>query len=323
MKFIDRPFGHALADLGEHYEDLVVVDADLQRATETYFFQERFPQRYFDIGIAEANMVGISAGLALSGKIALCGTFACFITQRVCDQVTISVAYSRANVKLAGVEPGLASGRNGASHQSMLDLAIMRAIPNMTVFVPGDAIETRAVLEYMLEHPGPAYMRAPRGDTPVILPEGYRFQAGKAVTMRDGEDVTIITCGILLPRALQAADDLAREGISARVLNMSSIKPLDEEAILSAASDTGCIVTAENHNILGGLGSAVAETVTGRLPVPVMRVGIRDVFGEVGTSEWLAEKFCIGSSHIAQAAREAIESKRRHNRLSRRRGDRW
>lgn len=310
MKSIDKPFGHALADLGGRYENLVVVDADLQRATETYYFQEKFPERHFDVGIAEANMVGISAGLALSGKIAFCGTFACFITQRVCDQVTISVAYCRANVKLAGVEPGLASGRNGASHQAMLDLAIMRAIPNMTVFVPGDAIETRAIMEYMMEHPGPAYMRAPRGNTPVILPEGYRFEAGKAVPMRDGDDVTIITCGIMLPRALDAADELATEGISARVINMSSIKPLDEEAILSAASETGCIVTAENHNILGGLGSAVAEVVTSRLPVPVLRVGIHDAFGEVGTPDWLAEKFRIGSTHIAQAAREALALKR-------------
>ena len=309
MKSIDRPFGHALADLGRRYENLVVVDADLQRATETYFFQEKFPDRHFDVGIAEANMVGISAGLALSGKIAFCGTFACFITQRVCDQVTISVAYCRANVKLAGVEPGLASGRNGASHQSMLDLAIMRAIPNMTVFVPGDAIETRAIMEYMMEHPGPAYMRAPRGETPAILPEGYRFEVGKAVPMRDGDDVTIITCGIMLPRALDAADQLSSERISARVINMSSIKPLDEEAILDAASETGCIVTAENHNTLGGLGSAVAETVSSRRPVPVLRVGIHDVFGEVGTAEWLAEKFRIGATHIAQASREAIERK--------------
>ncbi len=311
MKSVNKPFGHALADLGEHYENLVVVDADLQRATETYFFQERFPERYFDVGIAEANMVGISAGLALSGKITFCGTFACFITQRVCDQVAISVAYCRANVKLAGVEPGLASGRNGASHQAMLDLAIMRAIPNMTVFVPGDAIETRAIMEYMMDHPGPAYMRAPRGDTPVILPDTYRFEGGKAVRMRDGDDVTIIACGIMLPRALQAAEELAGEGISARVINMSSIKPLDEEAILCAARETGCIVTAENHNILGGLGSAVAEVVVSHLPVPVIRIGIRDVFGEVGTPDWLAEKFCIGSSHIAQAAREAIERKSR------------
>jgi len=309
--FVDKPFGHTLADLGERYENLVVVDADLQRATETYFFQERFPERYFDVGIAEANMVGISVGLALSGKIVFCGTFACFISQRVCDQVAISVAYCRANVKLAGVEPGLASGRNGASHQAMLDLAIMRAMPNMTVFVPGDATETRAIMEYLMEHPGPAYMRVPRGKTPVIFdPNTYHFEAGKAILLRDGRDVTIVTCGIMLPRVLQATEELVAEGISPRVINMSSIKPLDEETILCAASETGCIVTAENHNILGGLGSAVAEVVTSHCPVPVVRVGIHDSFGEVGPPDWLAEKFGIASSHIAKAAREALNRKR-------------
>jgi len=309
--FVDKPFGHTLADLGARYENLVVVDADLQRATETYYFQERFPGRYFDVGIAEANMVGISAGLALSGKTVFCGTFACFITQRVCDQVAISVAYCRANVKLAGVEAGLASGRNGASHQAMLDLAIMRSMPNMTVFVPGDATETRAIMEYLVAHPGPAYLRVPRGKTPVILdPASYRFEAGKAARLRDGSDVTIIACGIMLPRALEAAEDLAAEGVSARVINMSSIKPLDEEAILDAASETGCLVTAENHNVLGGLGGGVAEVVTRYHPVPVMRVGIQDRFGEVGTAEWLAERYGIGSTHIAQAAREALKQKR-------------
>ena len=308
--FVDKPFGHALADLGERYENLIVVDADLQRATETYFFQERFPDRYLDVGIAEANMVSISAGLALSGKTVFCGTFACFITQRVCDQVTISVAYCKANVKLVGVEAGLASGRNGASHQGMLDLAIMRAIPNMTVFVPCDASETRSIMEYMMEHPGPAYMRAPRGRTPVILnPDTYRFEAGKAVPLREGSDVTIISCGIMTTRALDAADMLASEGVSARVINMSSIKPLDEEAVVCAACETGCIATAENHNTLGGLGSAVAEVVTTHCPVPVVRVGIRDTFGEVGTPEWLAEKFSIGALHIANAARKALDRK--------------
>ena len=308
--FVEKPFMHALADLGERYENLVVVDADLQRATETDLFEERFPDRYFDVGIAEANMVGVSTGLALSGKIALCGTFACFMSQRVCDQVAISVAYCQANVKLMGFDAGLASGGNGASHQGMLDLAIMRALPNMTVFVPGDATETRAILEYMMEHPGPAYMRAPRGRTPVILdPDTYRFEAGKAIQLRNGNDVTIMACGIMLPRALAASDQLAGEGVSARVINMSSLKPLDEEAILNAANETGCIVTAENHNILGGLGSAVAELASSYYPVPVLRVGIRDTFGEVGPAEWLAEKYGISASHIVKAAREALQRK--------------
>lgn len=191
-----------------------------------------------------------------------------------------------------------------------MDLAIMRAMPNMTVFVPGDATGTRSMVEYMLEHPGPTYMRAARGKVPVILDSAtYRFEPGKAVQVRDGSDVTIITCGVMLARALQAAEDLAAEGISTRVINMSSLKPLDEEAILTAAGETGCIVTAENHNILGGLGSAVAEVVTGHLPVPVVRVGVRDTFVEVGTPEWLAEKFGVSAGHITQAARAALEHK--------------
>jgi transketolase len=308
----DKPLGNALADSGERYPNLMVVDADMQRATESYLFQQRFPERHINVGIAEANMVSISAGLALSGKIVFCGTFATFITQRVCDQVVISVAYCRANVKLLGVEAGLASAHNGASHQAMLDLAIMRAIPNMSVFVPGDAVETRAIVAYTLEHHGPVYIRVLRGKVPVLLdPNAYRFEAGQAVLMRAGHDLSIITCGAMLPRSLQAADQLAAEGISARVINMSSIKPLDEEAILDAASDTGCIITAEDHNILGGLGSAVAEVVTSRCPVPVIRVGVKDRFGEVGTPDWLAEKFGTSVRHITQAARQALDSKRR------------
>jgi transketolase len=194
----------------------------------------------------------------------------------------------------------------------MLDLAIMRATPNMTVFVPGDATETAAIMAYLAEHPGPAYMRAPRGRTPLILdPDTYSFEAGKAVQLRDGSDVTIVACGIELPRALAAADQLLQAGISAQVINMSSIKPLDEEALLNAASETGCIVTAENHNVFGGMGSAVAELVSSYDPVPVIRVGIRDTFGGVGPTEWLAEQYGISASHIVQAAREALDRKGR------------
>ena len=307
---VEKPFGRTLADLGERYQNLVVVDADLQRATETDFFEDRFPERYFDAGVAEANMVGVATGLALSGKIAFCGTFACFMSQRVCDQVAISVAYCRANVKMVGIEAGLASGGNGASHQGMLDLAIMRAMPNMTVFVPGDATETRALMEYLMEHGGPVYMRAPRGKTPVIFdPDSYRFQPGQAVQLQDGHDLTIIACGLMLPRALEAVRDLAAEGVSVRLLNMSSIKPLDEQAIIQAAEETGCIVTAENHSVLGGLGGAVAEVVTSHRPVPVIRVGIHDTFGEVGPVDWLAEKYGISAAHIAQAAKTALARK--------------
>ena len=306
----DRPYGHALAELGQRYADLVVVEADLQRATETDLFQAQFPERYFQVGIAEANMVSVSAGLALSGKIPFCATFACFMTQRVCDQVAISVAYCHANVKMVGVDAGLSTGGNGASHQGMLDLAIMRAMPNLTVYVPCDATETFAIMDYLVEHPGPAYMRAHRRTNPVILDRStYRFVPGKAVQLQEGHDVTIIACGIMVPRAIEASRALAREGVSVRLVNMSSIKPIDEETIVRAARDTGAIVTAENHTVLGGLGSAVAEVVTSHRPVPVKRVGIQDTFGEVGPTEWLAERYKISASDIVQAAREALASK--------------
>jgi transketolase len=305
-----KPFGAALLSLGERYPKLVVIDADLQRATETGPFAQKFPERYFNVGVAEANMVGIAAGMALSGKTVFCGTFACFITQRVCDQVAISIAYCRANVKLFGFEPALYSGGNGATHQSMLDTAIMRAIPNMTVYDPGDATELNSLLEYLVNEPGPAYVRAPRGKAPVIFdPASYQFHPGKSTMLQDGKDATIIACGIMLPRAIQAAEKLSGQGISVRLLSMPGIKPLDEEAVIEAARQTGCIVVAENHNIIGGLGSAVAEAVTSRLPAPVIRVGIHDRFGENGTPEYLAAEFKIGPEHIIQAVNEAIALK--------------
>ncbi len=310
--FVDKPFGNALAELGERFPQLVVLDADLQRATETDLFQSRFPERHFNLGVAEANMVCVAAGLALSGKTAVCGTFACFISQRVCDQVVLSVAHCNADVKLIGVEAGLSSGSNGATHQGMLDLAILRAIPNMSVFVPGDATETRAILEYAVSHPGPVYLRVPRRRAPVLIdPAGYHFQSGRAVRLRSGDDVTLIACGIMLPRCLDAAEALQREGISARVVNMSSIKPLDEAEIRLAAEETGALVVAENHNILGGLGGAVTEVVAETYPAPVVRIGVRDRFGEVGPLDWLAQEFEMGAVHIAGAARRALQMKQR------------
>jgi transketolase len=314
---IEKPFGKTLVRLGDRYANLVVVDADLQRATETSFFQAKFPDRYFNVGVAEANMVGISIGLALSGKTVFCGTFACFASQRVGDQVAI-MAHVNADVKLLGIEPALSSGHNGATHQGMLDLAVMRAMPNMTVFDPGDATETIGIMEYMLGHPGPAYIRVPRRNAPVIIePESYQFQAGKAKRVREGCEVAIIACGIMLPRAMTAADQLAQEGISARVVSMASIKPIDENEIISAARDLGCIVTAENHTIMGGLGSAVAEVVTQYCPVPVIRVGVTDCFGEIGPVNWLAEKYGISSSHIVAASKKALEAKDRLRHSSR------
>jgi len=306
---VEKPFGKALAALGERFPELVVIDADLVRATDTAEFRSKFPSRHWNVGVAEANMVGIATGLALSGKTAFCGTFACFASQRVCDQAVLA-AYCRAPVVICGVEPALTSGSNGATHQGMLDLAIMRAIPNMRVFEAADATETRSIVEYVLLHPGPTYLRVPRGKAPVILdPDAYRFEAGRAVRMRDGDDVTIVASGIMLARALQAAQALAAEGIEARVVNMSSLKPIDEAAILSAARETGCLVTAENHNLIGGLGSAVAEVLAPRAQVALVRVGVQDVFGEVGPIEWLADKFGISTAHIVRAARQAVSLK--------------
>lgn len=307
----DQPFGHKLAELGDEYPDLYVVDADLQRATETYYFKEKFADRYFDVGIAESNMVGVSAGLALMGKTVFCGTFASFVSQRACDQIVISVAYCKSNVKLIAVEAGLSSGRNGASHQSLFDLAIMRSIPNMTVIDPADAIELKSAMQVITEMNGPVYLRIPRGKVLRIFDETqYQFKPGKAHEVISGSDVTLISCGIEVAQSILAADELKKSGISARVLSMGSIKPIDSDAILCAARETGCIVVAENHSIFGGLGSAVSEIVSESYPVPVIRIGIRDSFGEVGPVDWLLDKFQMSHPHIVKAAEKALKLKR-------------
>lgn len=307
----NQVYGHTLSDLGNDFPELVVIDADLQRATETYYFRDNFPERYFDVGIQEANMVGVAAGLALSGKTVFCGTFACFVSQRALDQITISVAYCNTNVKLIGVEAGLSSGRNGASHQGMFDLAIFRAMPNMTVIVPADAIEMKQVMGFLAEvHRGPAYMRIQRGKVPVIFDESkYKFQFGKAFEVARGSDLTIISMGVMLPKAIEAVEELKKEGIEARLLNMATIKPIDKDAILAAAAETGAIVVAENHTIYGGLGGAVAEIVAESDPVPVRRVGVHDSFGEVGSLQYLDEKYHLTAGDIYQAAHDALARK--------------
>jgi len=307
----DRVYGHTLAEMGEKVPELVVLDSDLQRATEANLFQEKFPERYFNVGVQEANMVGMAAGLALSGKKVFCGSFACFMSQRVLDQAAISVAYSRANVILAGIEAGLSSGRNGASHQAMLDLAVYRALPNMSVFVPADAVETRQVVEYLaLEHDGPAYMRVQRKKVPVVLDKDYRFSFGHAGLLRQGRDLTIMASGIMVARALAAAENLAENGIHARVLNFSTYKPLDREAVLQAAEDTGAVVVAENHNVFGGLYGAVCEVLAAANPVPVNSVAVEDVFGEVGDEAYLAQKFGLTDTDIVFAAQDVLLRKR-------------
>jgi len=306
---IEKPYGAALVRLGEKHQNLVVIDADLSRACDTGEFAQKFPERYFNLGVTEANMIGVAAGLALSGKVVFAGTFACFITQRVYDQVAISVAYMQNSVKLCGMEAALTSGSNGATHQSMMDLALMRALPNMRVYDPVDAVSLNAVMEYEAAHPGPAYLRGIRNAGPAILDPGRITDPRKALVLREGKDVSIIASGIMLERALSAMDELAKSGVDARLVALSCLKPIDAEMIVRCAAETGCIVTVENHTVIGGLGGAVSEVVAESCPVPVVKVGIQDAFGEVGSADYLAQKFHTGATDIIAAVKKALQLK--------------
>ena len=298
-----------LLEAGKETADLVVLDADLARASQTKRFMDQYPDRYFDVGIAEQNMTGIAAGFALSSRPVIISTFAVFLTKRACDQVSASIAYTELNVKLLGIEAGLSSGRNGATHQAVEDLAIMRSMPNMVVMAPLDVVEIRAAVKAAIAHKGPVYMRMRRGDTPVIFGGDYEFAWGKGVVMRDGGDVTIISTGIMTEEALLAADMLAEQGVEAAVLHFHTLKPLDEALVVHYARKTGAVVTAENHSILGGLGSAVAEVLGEQCPAPMKRVGIRDLFGETGSPEYLFQKYHLTPQDIVAAAQSVIKRK--------------
>ncbi len=299
-------YGEALAALGETNKDIVVLDADLSGSTKTAVFGKKFPDRFFNIGIAEQDMVGTAAGLAAAGKIPFVSTFAIFATGRAWEQIRQSVAYSKQNVKIVASHAGITVGEDGASHQSVEDIAVMRVIPNMTVIVPADGIEARKVIEAVVKYKGPVYVRASRGKSPVVLDDSYNFEIGKGRVLSDGSDVSIIACGIMVPKALEAAGILAKEGLSARVINMSTIKPLDKDLIIKAAGDTGAVVTAEEHSIIGGLGSAVAEVLAENHPVPMKRVGIEDKFGTSGDADKLMELYGLTATNIANAAREVL-----------------
>ncbi|MGE5590878.1 MAG: transketolase family protein [Bacillota bacterium] len=303
-------YGQALAELGGENPNVVVLDADLSKSTKTAEFGKKYPDRFFNIGIAEANMVGMAAGLALTGKIPFVSTFAIFGTGRAYDQVRNAVCYPHLNVKLALSHAGVTLGEDGASHQMLEDLALMRALPNMTVVVPADATETKQAVRALAAMDGPAYLRLGRPPVPVLFGDSYRFQIGKAPKLRDGKDVAILACGVLVGEAMQAAEQLEKEGVSALVLNVSTIKPLDEEAVVAAARQCGCVVTAEEHNVMGGMGSAVAEALARRLPTPMRFIGTQDTFGESGRPDELLEKYGLKSHHIAAAAREVMKLKR-------------
>jgi transketolase len=302
-------FGKTLVELGRKDKRIVVLNADLSSSTKTEMFEREFPTRFFNFGIAEQNMMGTAAGLATTGKIVFASTFAMFATGRVYDQIRQSIAYPNLNVKIVATHAGITVGGDGASHQINEDIALMRVIPNMSIIVPADAIETAGAIRAAVKHEGPLYIRLGREDTPVIFDESYNFRIGKAPTLRDGDDVTIIAMGLMVARALEAADILAREGIDARVINMSTVKPIDEKAIIKASKETGAIVTAEEHNVIVGMGSAVAEVLTGTVKVPQHRVGIPDVFGESGESEELMAKYGLRVMDIVESAHKAIKRK--------------
>lgn len=301
-------YGKALAEFGAKYPDLVVLDADLANATKTNSFQKVFPDRHIDCGIAECNMMGIAAGLATVGKIPFASTFAMFASGRAYEQVRNSIGYPHLNVKIGATHAGITVGEDGASHQCLEDMALMRAIPGMVVINPSDAVEARAAVQAAIEYVGPVYLRFGRAAVPVINDrEDYKFEIGKGELLREGSDVTIVATGICVSSALEAADKLAADGISAEVINIHTIKPLDTELIVKSAKKTGKVVTAEEHTIIGGLGGAVCEALSEKAPTPVLRIGINDVFGESGTAAALVAKYGLDGAGIYAKVKEFVK----------------
>ena len=302
-------YGKTLLKLGEINDDVVVLDADLSKSTKTNDFSKAFPNRFFNMGIAEQNLIGAACGFAAAGKIPFASTFAMFATGRAFEVIRNSVCYPKLNVKICATHAGITVGEDGASHESIEDIAIMRAIPNMTVVVPADGIETEKVILEAAKYNGPMYVRLGRSAVPTLFNEDYKFEIGKGSVVRDGNDATIIACGMMVNEAIIAHEALKSEGINVRVINMSTIKPIDRELIINAAKETKAIVTAEEHSIVGGLGSAVSEVVSEECPVVVKKVGVKDVFGESGTPAELLEKHGLTAKHIVESVKEAINNK--------------
>ncbi|MCI8821112.1 MAG: transketolase family protein [Lachnospiraceae bacterium] len=292
-------YGNALAELGAQYKDLVVLDADLAGATKTGVFKKAFPDRHIDCGIAEGNMMTVAAGLAAAGKVPFASTFAMFAAGRAFEQVRNSIGYPHLNVKIGATHAGISVGEDGASHQCNEDIALMRTIPGMTVINPADDVEAKAAVKAAIEHEGPVYLRFGRLAVPVINdPASYRFEIGKGITMREGKDVTIIATGLEVSESLEAAKLLEADGISAEVINIHTIKPLDTELVVAAAKKTGKVVTVEEHSIIGGLGGAVAEVLAEQAPTKMLRIGVNDTFGESGPAKALIEKYGLDAKSI-------------------------
>lgn len=296
-----KVFCDTLIELAKTDDRICIINSDSRQISGTLAFEQAYPERSFNVGIAEANMVGVAAGLAVSGKRPFAHAFGPFMTRRVLDQLTISLAYARLNAVLVGLSPGIVAEVNGGTHQGYDDIAAVRGVANITIVEPFDGVQLRQMIPALLDLNGPAYLRYDRGVTPTYYGPDYRYRLGKGDVLREGSDVTIISSGIMLAQCLEAAKLLQERGISARVINMHTIKPIDEEAVVKAARETGCIVTVENHNIIGGMGSAVAEVIVEHCPVPMRRVGIKDRFGEVGNRAYLRKCLEIDTPNIVDA----------------------
>jgi len=304
-------YGETLAEMGRTHKDIVVLDADLSSSTMTKFFAKEYPERFFNMGVSEQDMMGTAAGLALAGKIPFASTFAVFASGRAWEQVRQAIAYPSLNVKIVASHGGISVGEDGASHQMTEDLALMRAIPNMRVLIPADGMEMKAIMKTIIATPGPFYVRTSRMKFPVLYDENLTFRIGQGSVVRKGSDLTIIAAGYMVHVSLKAADILQKENISARVVNMSSIKPIDDALIVSCAKETKAIVTAEEHTIIGGLGSAVSEVLSEQCPVPVKRIGINDTFCSSGTAADLFEHYGLTAENVAQAGRRVIADRTR------------
>lgn len=303
-------FGKALVELGAKRDDFVVLDADLAAATQTGMFKKAFPDRFYDCGIAEADMMGIAAGIAATGKKVVCSSFAMFAAGRAFEQIRNSIGYPHLNVIIGATHAGISVGEDGATHQCCEDIALMRTIPGMTIINPADETEAKKAVEAAFELDGPVYMRFGRLAVPVIFDDDYKFEVGKSVELKEGNDVTIIATGLMVAEAIKAYELLKNDGINARIINMHTIKPLDNEAVIRAAKETGAIVTAEEHSVVGGLGGAVSELLSEEFPVPVLKLGVYDTFGHSGPAPKLLDEFGLRAVNIAEKAKKAVAMKK-------------
>lgn len=304
-------WGHGLVDLAGEYPDLLVLDGDLANSTRADIFAAAVPERFFELGIAEQNLLGVAAGLATVGFVPWISTFVPFLAARALDQIRVVIAQPHLNVKLCGSYSGILTGKTGKTHQAVDDLAIFRAMPGVVSIAPADAVELRSAMAAMMAHEGPVYLRLTRDPSPVVFAADYRFAIGRGVLLRDGGDVALIGTGVQTVRVLEAADLLAADGIAATVLHLPTLKPLDVAAVVAVAERTGAVVTAEDHSIIGGLGGAVAETLAEHRPTPLRRVGLRDVFGESAPNDALLEKYGLTARHVAAAARAVLAARPR------------